>query len=185
MDPDHDQINVKIPILFIVHALNSGSESREYGSGYNYIFSGFFICKKCLLLFVSGDYKEMSSIVADQPIAPSCMSLNAEGEGVAGSQAMSTVQLYTGAQINFGDLTPYLTYGLYPRSHTICVQLPLREGIVSYLKFFKFVFVPTIHSKSHLPYMNTFDLQATRVLCLQFFLTKLLFSLQMHTVRTS
>jgi hypothetical protein len=24
---------------------------------------------------------------------------------------MSTVQLYTGAQINFGDLTPYLTYG--------------------------------------------------------------------------
>jgi hypothetical protein len=28
--------------------------------------------------------------------------------GVAGSQPMSTVQLYTGAQINIGDLTPYL-----------------------------------------------------------------------------
>jgi hypothetical protein len=30
------------------------------------------------------------------------------GGGVAGSQPAST---YTGAQINFGDLTPYLTYG--------------------------------------------------------------------------
>jgi hypothetical protein len=31
--------------------------------------------------------------------------------GVAGSQPMSTT-VY-GTQINFGDLTPYLTYGLY------------------------------------------------------------------------
>ncbi len=32
--------------------------------------------------------------------------------GAAGSQPMSTaVQWYTGAQISFGDLTPYLTYG--------------------------------------------------------------------------
>jgi hypothetical protein len=31
--------------------------------------------------------------------------------GVAGSQPMSTVLPYTGAPINFGDLTPYLTYG--------------------------------------------------------------------------
>ncbi len=30
--------------------------------------------------------------------------------GVAESKPMSTAQLYTGAQINFGDLTPYLTY---------------------------------------------------------------------------
>jgi hypothetical protein len=29
--------------------------------------------------------------------------------GVTGSQSMS-IQLYTGAQINFEDLTPYLTY---------------------------------------------------------------------------
>jgi hypothetical protein len=31
--------------------------------------------------------------------------------GVAGSQPTSTVHLYTGAQINFGDPTPYSTYG--------------------------------------------------------------------------
>jgi hypothetical protein len=31
---------------------------------------------------------------------------------VAGSQSMSTATIYTGAQINFGDLTPYLTYAL-------------------------------------------------------------------------
>jgi hypothetical protein len=30
--------------------------------------------------------------------------------GVAGSQPMSTVYEYIGAQINFGDLTPNLTY---------------------------------------------------------------------------
>jgi hypothetical protein len=108
------------------------------------------------------------------------------GCGVSANEYRYGTAVYTGAQINFGDLTPYLTYGLYPRSHNICVQLPLREGIVSYLKIFKFVFVPVpiIHSKSHLPYMNTFDLQATRVLCLQFFLTKLLFSLQMHRYGT-
>jgi hypothetical protein len=39
------------------------------------------------------------------------MSPNARGEGgVAASQPMS-IQLYTGAQINFGHLTPYLTFG--------------------------------------------------------------------------
>jgi hypothetical protein len=32
------------------------------------------------------------------------------GVGVAGSQPMSTAVLYTVAQINFGDLTPYLTH---------------------------------------------------------------------------
>jgi hypothetical protein len=48
------------------------------------------------------------------PIAPSCMSPNAGGgRGVAGSQPMSTAEYSCtyGAQINFGDLTPYLTYG--------------------------------------------------------------------------
>ncbi len=50
----------------------------------------------------------MSSILAD-PIAPSYMSPNA-GEGVAGPQPMSPTVQYTGAQINFGDLTPYFTY---------------------------------------------------------------------------
>ncbi len=45
-------------------------------------------------------------------MAPSYMSPNAgeRGEGVAGSHPMS-IQLYTGTQINFGDLTSYLTYG--------------------------------------------------------------------------
>jgi hypothetical protein len=42
------------------------------------------------------------------PIAPSHLSPNAGG--VARHQQMSTAD--TGAQINFGDLTPYLTYGV-------------------------------------------------------------------------
>ncbi len=41
----------------------------------------------------------MSSILVDQ------QSPNGGGGGVAGSWTTSTVQLYTGAQINFGDLT--------------------------------------------------------------------------------
>ncbi len=45
------------------------------------------------------------------PIAPSYMSPNAEGEGGELQGLSQWVQLYTGAQINFGDLTPYLTYG--------------------------------------------------------------------------
>jgi hypothetical protein len=53
------------------------------------------------------------------PIATSYMSPNAGGMGgVAGSQPMSTAvqcTMYIGSQINFGDLTPYLTYGLYMR----------------------------------------------------------------------
>ncbi len=43
------------------------------------------------------------------PVAPSCMSPNAGGGESCGVSAMR-VQLYTRAQINFGDLTPYLTY---------------------------------------------------------------------------
>ncbi len=45
------------------------------------------------------------------PIAPPYMSPNAEGGwgGAAGPQPW--VQFYTGAQVNFGDLTTYLTYG--------------------------------------------------------------------------
>jgi hypothetical protein len=39
--------------------------------------------------------------------------MRGEGGGVAGSQAISTA-VYTGAQINFGDLTSYLTYGQVP-----------------------------------------------------------------------
>jgi hypothetical protein len=49
----------------------------------------------------TGGHKEMSSILAE-PIAPSYTSPNAGGGGVAGSH---------GAQINFGNPTPYFTYG--------------------------------------------------------------------------
>ncbi len=43
------------------------------------------------------------------PIAPSYMSPNAWGKGELRCLGQC-VQLYTGAQINFGDLTPYLIY---------------------------------------------------------------------------
>ncbi len=50
------------------------------------------------------------------PIAPTYMSPNV-GEG--GLQGISQwVQLYTGAQINIGDLTPYLTYDPDPLDPT-------------------------------------------------------------------
>ncbi len=52
-----------------------------------------------------GDYKEMSSI-----LAPSYMSPNAGGRGELRGLSQ-WVKLYTEAQINFGDLTPYLTCG--------------------------------------------------------------------------
>ncbi len=52
-----------------------------------------------------------SFLSMDEPIAASYMSPNAGGGVVAGS-----VQLYSRAQINFGDLAPYLIYDLN-RSH--------------------------------------------------------------------
>ncbi len=58
-------------------------------------------------------YKEMSSILGFLcwPIAPSYMSRNARGGGELRGLSQ-WVQLYTGAQINFGDVTQYLTYGV-------------------------------------------------------------------------
>ncbi len=42
------------------------------------------------------------------------------GEGGGELRGLSQwVQLYTGAQINFGDLTPYLNYGISPHPHTL------------------------------------------------------------------
>ncbi len=46
----------------------------------------------------------MSSILADQYISPNA------GGGRCRVSLSQWVRLYTGAQINFGDLTPYLTY---------------------------------------------------------------------------
>ncbi len=48
------------------------------------------------------------------PIAPSYMSPNARGGGELLGLSQ-WVQLYTGAQINCGDLTPYLTYAVSRR----------------------------------------------------------------------
>ncbi len=58
-----------------------------------------------------GGYKEMSSILADQE--PKC----GGRRGVAGSHPMRTAVHITwhGDQINFGDLTPYLTFWCYQR----------------------------------------------------------------------
>ncbi len=53
--------------------------------------------------FRAGGYKEMSSILADLPLVypePKC-----GGGELRGLSQL--VQLYTGVQINFGDLTPY------------------------------------------------------------------------------
>ncbi len=63
-----------------------------------------------VVLSEAGGYKEMSPILADQyrsalVFVPKC---GGEGELRGLSQG---VQLYTWAQTNFGDLTPYLTYG--------------------------------------------------------------------------
>ncbi len=52
------------------------------------------------------------------PIAPSFMSPNAGRGGVS-----QWVQLYTGAQINFEDLTPYLTYGLHHSLMSISIPI--------------------------------------------------------------
>ncbi len=62
-------------------------------------------------------YKEMSSILADQ-YRPRIWAQMRERGGAARSQPMS-IQLYTGAQINFGDQTPYVTYGLPHRVHRV------------------------------------------------------------------
>jgi hypothetical protein len=55
-------------------------------------------------------YKEMSSILADQ-LRPSFMSPNAGGGCGVSANENSCAHHVTWSQINFGDLTPYLTYG--------------------------------------------------------------------------
>ncbi len=64
-------------------------------------------------LVPAGGYKDMSSIFADQ-LRPSYTSPNAGGRGVCGVSAneYSCAHItWHGAEINFGDLPPYLTYG--------------------------------------------------------------------------
>ncbi len=57
----------------------------------------------------AGDHKEMS-VYLGWPIAPSYRSPNAGG-GLRGLSQWEMCTIAHGAQINFGDLTPYLAYG--------------------------------------------------------------------------
>ncbi len=50
------------------------------------------------------------------------------GEGGVGSQPMSTVQLHTGAQINFGYLAPYLFYA----ADSVYVKLQKDKQYITY-----------------------------------------------------
>jgi hypothetical protein len=59
------------------------------------------------VVLFAGGHKDMSS----DPVTNSTLvSKPNAGGGVAGSQPMSTYSGPHGAQINIGDLTPYLTY---------------------------------------------------------------------------
>ncbi len=59
--------------------------------------------------FYTWGFKEMSSILADQQRPRIWAQMRGKGGELRG--LCQWVQLYTGAQINFGDLTPYLTCG--------------------------------------------------------------------------
>ncbi len=59
---------------------------------------------------------KMSSILADQ-LRPRIWAQMRGGGEVPGSQPMSTAVQYTGAQINFVDLTLYLTYDFTEDTH--------------------------------------------------------------------
>jgi hypothetical protein len=69
----------------------------------------------------------MSRLTSSAPYEPKCWGRG----GVAGSQPMR-VQLYTGAQLHFGELTTYLTYDLCPRMwegrQVTCPSLRTRSG---------------------------------------------------------
>ncbi len=59
-------------------------------------------------MLIPGGYKEMSPILADHSAL--VYKPNAGGEGCCGVSA-NEYSCTQGAQINFGDLPPYLTYG--------------------------------------------------------------------------
>ncbi len=63
------------------------------------------------LTVISRGYKEMSSIVTDQEL-PRINESKCGGIGGFRASA-SEYSCAHGVQINFGDLTPYLTYGLF------------------------------------------------------------------------
>jgi len=73
-----------------------------------------FSCPDCISTWGISKRLQRDVVYPGWPIAPSYMSPNAGG-GRELRGLSQWVQLYTGAQINFGDLTPYLTYGNNPR----------------------------------------------------------------------
>ncbi len=87
-------------MIFFPAGLNSPAPHGHRGS-----MAGQYTC----LFYVQSRGLQRDVVYLGWPIAPSYnISPNAgEREVVAGGQR---VQLYTGAQINFGDLTSYLTY---------------------------------------------------------------------------
>jgi hypothetical protein len=65
----------------------------------------------CINVIGTRGYKEMASILADQERPRLCAQMTGEGEGGGcGVSANDYSCAQLGAQINFGDLTPYLTY---------------------------------------------------------------------------
>jgi hypothetical protein len=56
------------------------------------------------------------------------------GGGFAGSQPKSTVQLYTGAQIHFGDLTSYLTHMAFPLLFQQLASSPFFIAVITVLR---------------------------------------------------
>jgi hypothetical protein len=78
---------------------------------------------------VLNSYRQRSAppriLAAGGPIAPSYLSPNAGGGGSFGVSANEYVCTQEGAQINFGDLTPYLTYDWQTRWQVVCI--PRRE----------------------------------------------------------
>ncbi len=78
-----------------------------------YIFSYSCTCDE---IFVGSVTSCMSSILAANSALvyePKCMGMG--GRGVAGAQPIST----DGAHINFGDLTPHLTYGTRDKERSL------------------------------------------------------------------
>ncbi len=77
----------------------------KYLNNWQKVWKGIVRREKKGVDWYPGGYKKMSSILADQQrrriYDPKC----------GGGWLRGCCTVYTGAQTNFGDLTPYLTYG--------------------------------------------------------------------------
>ncbi len=86
-----------------------------------------------------GVTKRCRLFLADQQ-RPRNTSPNAREGRVTRPLPMNTAVLYTGAQINFGDLTPYLTYALHPPLRSLCRYAYVRCNALVYIFYFQFIF---------------------------------------------